>query len=237
MVIHHRVWTCVTGLIAALILIEPSYAQTVTGEATASDGDSLVVSGRRIRLFGIDAPELAQSCTKQGIAWNCGEQASANLAELIKGNAVHCSGQGVDQHARLVAVCSAGGVELNETMVAYGWAVAYREFSDAYVSAETRAKSNGLGIWSSQFQRPSDYRLSQLPPAVTATVQRVQPVPRRAAAPSPLGCVIKGNRNRRGQWIYHLPGMPYYDQTRAEEMFCTEAEAQAAGYRRAIVRN
>jgi hypothetical protein len=31
--------------------------------------------------------------------------------------------------------------------------------------------------------------------------------------------------------------MPYYDQTRAEEMFCTEAEAQAAGYRRAIVRN
>ena len=49
-------------------------------------------------------------------------------------------------------------------------------------------------------------------------------------------CNIKGNRNRKGQWIYHLPGMPYYDQTRAEEMFCTEAQAQAAGYRRAIVR-
>jgi hypothetical protein len=48
--------------------------------------------------------------------------------------------------------------------------------------------------------------------------------------------VIKGNRNRRGQWIYHLPGMPYYNVTRAEEMFCTEADAQAAGYRRAIVR-
>jgi hypothetical protein len=48
--------------------------------------------------------------------------------------------------------------------------------------------------------------------------------------------MIKGNRNRKGQWIYHVPGMPYYEQTRAEEMFCTEAEARAAGYRRAKVR-
>ena len=48
--------------------------------------------------------------------------------------------------------------------------------------------------------------------------------------------MIKGNQNRRGQWIYHLLGMPYYDQTRPEQLFCTEAEAQAAGYRRAIVR-
>lgn len=48
-------------------------------------------------------------------------------------------------------------------------------------------------------------------------------------------CNIKGNRDRRGQWIYHVPAMPYYDQTRAEDIFCNEAEAQAAGYRRAIV--
>lgn len=49
-------------------------------------------------------------------------------------------------------------------------------------------------------------------------------------------CRIKGNHSRRGDWIYHLPGMPYYDATRAEAYFCTEAQAQAAGYRRAIVR-
>ena len=29
------------------------------------------------------------------------------------------------------------------------------------------------------------------------------------------------------KWIYHVPGMPYYDATRAEEVFCTEAEARA----------
>jgi hypothetical protein len=30
--------------------------------------------------------------------------------------------------------------------------------------------------------------------------------------------------------------MPYYDATRAEEIFCTKADARAAGYRRAIVK-
>jgi hypothetical protein len=48
-----------------------------------------------------------------------------------------------------------------------------------------------------------------------------------------LGCAIKGNRNRRGEWIYHLQGQEYYEDTRPEELFCTEREAQAAGYRRA----
>lgn len=47
--------------------------------------------------------------------------------------------------------------------------------------------------------------------------------------------MIYGNRNRRGQWIYHLPGMPYYDETRAEVIFCAEAEAQAAVYRRRLL--
>jgi hypothetical protein len=44
--------------------------------------------------------------------------------------------------------------------------------------------------------------------------------------------VIKGNHSRRGEWIYHLPGKPYHNETRAEQMFCSEEEAMAAGYRR-----
>lgn len=63
--------------------------------------------------------------------------------------------------------------------------------------------------------------------------------PSRAASATPLAapsdCTIKGNQGSNG-WIYHLPGMPFYDRTKAEQMFCTETEAQAAGYRRAKVR-
>ena len=100
------------------------------------------------------------------------------------------------------------------------------------VAGEVRARASGRGIWSSAFQPPGDFR-SAGRPETSGTNRAVAEAPQ--ARPS-AGCVIKGNRSRRGSWIYHLPGMPYYGQTRAEEMFCTEAEAQAAGYRRAQVR-
>ncbi|MEH7810683.1 sunset domain-containing protein, partial [Bacillus toyonensis] len=44
-------------------------------------------------------------------------------------------------------------------------------------------------------------------------------------------CNIKGNKNSKGEKIYHMPGQQFYDKTNAEEMFCSAAEAQAAGYR------
>lgn len=210
-------------------------AQVIYGNANAIDGDSLAVSGQQVRLFGIDAPEFDQTCQKDGQSWSCGEAAKDQLSGLVAGKRVECQGQGVDQHGRVLAVCVAGGFELNRAMVEQGWALAYREFSDDYAAAEFQAKRNELGIWSSKFVVPWDYRHSKLPPPPPAVVSS-----RTRAKPQPPawtgGCLIKGNRNRRGEWIYHLPGMPYYDQTRAEEMFCTEAEARAAGYRRAIVR-
>lgn len=223
------------GLAIAVCIAGPGSAQTVSGKATAIDGDSLEVGGSRIRLFGIDAPEYDQTCKKDGSVWHCGQRAKEELAALVEGQTLECQGQGVDQHARILAVCWVGRDDLNQAMVEQGWAIAYRQFSDAYVPAETSAKAARLGVWSSSFESPSDYRLSKLDPAPSGFTSP-RPIARSQPPVWKGGCVIKGNRNRRGQWIYHLPGMPYYDQTRAEEIFCTEAEAQAAGYRRAIVK-
>ena len=222
-------------LVQTALAAGPVLAQSACGEAQALDGDSLVVGGRQVRLFGIDAPEFDQQCQKDGSNWPCGEAAKAQLAALVAGQRVECRGQGVDQHNRILAVCTAGGESLNQVMVEQGWAVAYQQFSDAYVSAQLYAKTNRLGIWSSTFTMPSDFRQAKLPPEARALAQP-RAAPTRAAPSWSGGCVIKGNRNRRGQWIYHLPGMPNYDETRPEEIFCSEAEAQAAGYRRAIVR-
>ena len=222
-------------LALAVTCTTPSHAQVVLGPARAIDGDTLEVSGKRVRLYGIDAPESDQSCQKEGANWACGQMATEQLSALIEGQQVECRGSGVDQYGRMLAVCTAGLEQLNKVMVEQGWAVAYRQYSDVYVAAELRAKSNHLGIWSSTFTLPSDYRHSKLPPALASV-----PAKRQHTNVQPPqwtgGCLIKGNRNRRGEWIYHIPGMPYYEQTRAEEMFCTEAQAQAAGYRRAIVR-
>jgi hypothetical protein len=55
----------------------------------------------------------------------------------------------------------------------------------------------------------------------------------------PPGCTIKGNISPdTGERIYHLPSDAFYDRTRisllwGERWFCTEAEARAAGWRRA----
>jgi len=117
-------------------------------------------------------------------------------------------------------------------------AVAFRKYSTDYVSAEESARSNRRGMWAGTFIMPSEVRAAKSGPKQQGRPSSSQRVSRPAAQQSFTSgaCNIKGNRSRRGDWIYHVPGMPYYQQTQAEEMFCTEAEARAAGYRRAIVR-
>ena len=152
---------------------------------------------------------------------------------------MYCQGFGIDLYGRLLAVCTAGEVELNQAMVEQGWAMALRYETDTYVSAEARAKTTRIGIWTSTFVSPSEFRGVPMPaePSAQSRVSRtsVPPISRSEPADAKLGCVIKGNRSRRGEWIYYLPGMAYYAETNAEENFCSEAEARAAGYRRARV--
>ena len=57
------------------------------------------------------------------------------------------------------------------------------------------------------------------------------------AADGRKGCRIKGNIGRGGKRIYHVPGGRWYDQTKidrskGERWFCSEGEAQDAGWRR-----
>lgn len=220
--------------ILLLVFAAPAHAELLRGVAHVGDGDSLTLDGTRIRLYGIDAPELDQRCNRNGTSWECGQEAKRQLAALVEGKPLECGTVEQDQYGRQVAVCWSGQIELNRTMVEQGWAAAYQSVTSKYAAPEIRAKAAGLGIWSSQFDIPEFYR----------TAKRAASAPLRATSSRPKsqprewrgGCVIKGNRNRKGQWIYHLPGMPYYEATRPEEIFCTEAQAQAAGYRRAIVR-
>ena len=229
-------------LVAFLALVAfPTQAQVLEGPARAVDGDSLEMTGARIRLFGIDAPEGRQTCKRDAVAWPYGKETADRLATLIADRQVTCEQRDIDTHSRIVAVCSAGGLDINRMMVEAGLAIALPQFSEAYVEAEARARSASIGIWGSEFQPPAAYRAAN--PSARLVASNVTARQRRSASPTagsakPYsgGCVIKGNRNRKGQWIYHLPGMPYYDATRPEEMFCSEVQAQAAGYRRAIVK-
>lgn len=133
-------------------------ADAITGRASVIDGDTLEIHETRIRLYGIDAPESDQLCTVAGKQSRCGQRAALALADKIGSRLVACQPKDRDQYDRVVAVCRAGGEELNAWMAAQGWAMAYRQYSADYVPQEKSAAASKLGIWQGEFVPPWDWR-------------------------------------------------------------------------------
>ncbi len=201
------------------LLATPAASEVVQGPARVIDGDTLAIGAVRLRLFGIDAPEAAQTCTDAaGKAWACGVVATERLRALVATGETRCEGEDVDRYGRLVARCHAGGREVNATLVREGLAEAYRKYSGAFVAAEEAARAARRGIWAGAHLSPE--------------------AARRAAATAesaPDNCLIKGNISNNGR-IFHTARSRDYARTRidvskGERWFCSEAEALAAGWR------
>jgi endonuclease YncB( thermonuclease family) len=146
-------------LIALLLLLAPPALaqQTISGQARAIDGDTLVVGEERIRLLGIDAPESSQACRdSQDVPYPCGERARMVLAEMIAMQTVTCIVEGRDRYRRALAVCRAGQTDLNAEMVRRGAAVAY--IDPRYRPLEQEARAARRGVWAGSFERPEDWR-------------------------------------------------------------------------------
>jgi endonuclease YncB( thermonuclease family) len=189
-------------------------------EARVIDGDTIDLSGQRIRLFGIDAPEKGQVCDQQGQVRDCGAWSARVLRDLIGTDPVQCRARDTDRYGRTVATCTVAGRDLGEMMVGQGAARAYTRYSARYLAHERAAKTQGIGIWAGRMVTPEAYR--------HATPAQI----------SSSGCLIKGNIGASGKHIYHMPGQRDYEATRispskGEAWFCTEAEARRAGFRKA----
>jgi endonuclease YncB( thermonuclease family) len=131
----------------------------VAGEISFLDGDSFILSGTEIRLYGIDAPEGRQTCHRaNGSEYPCGREASRALRRLAQGKNVTCTIVTKDRYARNVAKCNTDSLELNHEMVRLGWAIAYRARSHDYTRADSEAKNAKRGIWQGDFKRPQDWR-------------------------------------------------------------------------------
>ncbi len=123
------------------------------------DGDTIVWKGRRIRLHGLDAPEMDQTCRDaSGEIYMCGWRARRHLKEIIGGRPVYCDRLATDRYGRDIAVCLVEGTDIGERMVRDGWAVAYSRYSMAYEKAEREARRHGRGLWSGSFTLPETWR-------------------------------------------------------------------------------
>ena len=127
------------------------------GRAEAVDGDTLRVGSTRVRLLGLDAPELDQTCTRRdGAQWSCGREAKAVLANRLDAGPVECARYGHDAYGRILGRCSAGGADLGADLVRAGWAVS----ADGYLAEAAAARAQQLGIWSGSFDPPAVWRRS-----------------------------------------------------------------------------
>ncbi|WP_411642718.1 thermonuclease family protein [Loktanella agnita] len=185
------------------------------------DADTIDVGGTRVRLFGIDAPEMGQPCSANGRQWDCGAWVRDAVAAHYEGRHASCTRVDTDRYGRIVARCTVNGADMGAQIVQSGLAWAYRAYSSDYDLQEKSAAVAERGLWAVAVQMPDAYRAAQT-----------------AARNAPTGnCVIKGNISASGR-IYHVPGNAHYDRTSinidaGERWFCSAGAAEAAGWRAA----
>jgi endonuclease YncB( thermonuclease family) len=209
----------------------------ISGVAEVIDGDTLRIGSVRLRIQGIDSPEADQLCRRpDGTRWQCGAWSTAVAREMFHGRRLVCEDLGERTHDRVVARCTDGTSSVSEAMLRAGAARACERFalrhqhSQGYMALEAAAEAARLGIFD-----------GEAPPRAGFCTPRAGD--RRAGelqqASDSRDCAIKGNINARGERIYHMPGQAHYDRVvirsdRGQRWFCSEAEAQAAGWRPAL---
>ncbi len=161
--------------ISLIFVITFFFSQTliceeIFGTPKIIDGDTVHIYSKKIRLEGIDAPEIKQQCKKPFIKissvigfqfnknYSCGVMAKIKLIDKIDNSKVKCISSSKDRYKRFIATCYIDKINLNKWMVRNGYAVAYKRYSKAYVRDEEYAKENQLGIWKGTFITPEKWR-------------------------------------------------------------------------------
>ena len=142
----------------------------INGTPKIIDGDTVIINTKKIRLEGVDAPEIRQQCKKPFVKisaiigfqfnknYSCGLTAKIKLIEKVDNSKIKCIASSKDRYKRFLATCYKGKVNLNKWLVRNGYAVAYKRYSKDYVKDEEHAKENKLGLWEGPFIRPEKWR-------------------------------------------------------------------------------
>jgi endonuclease YncB( thermonuclease family) len=169
--LKHFVWAVPLALIHFLLLLDFSHAASprtlpLTVQRVA-DGDTVIaVTGNqaklRIRLLGIDAPEIAHG-KKPGQPF--GEESRDYLDHLIGGKTVRVDAYGPDRYKRVLAVIWDEQIIVNLLMVAMGYAEVYRGapcqvYCRELEQAETKARQDRVGMWrqGASYESPGAFR-------------------------------------------------------------------------------
>jgi endonuclease YncB( thermonuclease family) len=221
-------------------------------DVIVKDGDTIQLAGITYHLDGIDAPEFDQICVDDHAdPWACGVDARDHLVQLIGKRDVSCEDLGPDKVFRKwpAAICTVTGetTSLNKSLVRQGFALNLEpSVKSRFGEDEADAKENRRGLWKGCFVAPQAFRRGEKKTAVLqgAACRSDKDLELRQALfpeepPAPPNCSIKGKFAVRARitgnvGIYHLQGCrSYAPLTNPDRWFCSEEDAQAAGFRRA----
>jgi endonuclease YncB( thermonuclease family) len=226
----------------ALVIAGSAAAGPLIGTPRIVDGDTVEISGTKIRLQGVDTPETDQVCfTASGARDACGVRARDALMARFGDKPWTCTITGTDRYSRSLGGCTAGGEDVQRWLVREGLALSFVRYAHTYDADEAAARENKAGLWAGCFVAPWEWRARN---DKTVLLGSVCPVGAQkdllssvssSEAPDP-NCTIKGNVNRSGECIYHQPGGKHYakvkmDFSKGKRWFCSIAEAEAAGCR------
>jgi endonuclease YncB( thermonuclease family) len=236
-------------LVAALLLtmVGPGLAADIA----VTDGDTFRLDRTIYRLDGIDAPEIDQTCLDQGgEVWPCGVAARDRLSAHVGNRAVRCDDKGPDPASkhRRIGICSIEGenATLNSWLVREGWAIRLEPSATGrFAAEEADARENRRELWKGCFAEPREFRGWNTNSARLVGVgcqagheNRIRAKLFRVDSAMPPGCPIKAKLALRAvgyDGIYHLPACGSYRRLkRVNRWFCSEEDASAAGFRKAL---
>jgi endonuclease YncB( thermonuclease family) len=238
-------------LVAALLSIVLPANQSSAATAIVRDGSTLQLGNLTYRLDGIDVPTVDQLCIDEHAdVWTCGIEARDQLTKLIGGRQVRCDDLGPDPayKKRHIGVCKVEGetTSLSQLLVRSGFALNVEASATGrFQLDEARAKEDRQGLWKGCFAAPREFRVAKKDGALLGAACRTDRDReiREALFPEdlvmPASCNIKGKYAVRARvtgnlGIYHLQACRSYPGlTKPDRWFCSEEDAQAAGFRRA----
>ncbi len=243
--------TAIPSLGALVLLLMPPVSQSFAASAAVRDGGTIELAEVTYRLDGIDAPELDQMCIDDHAdSWACGVEARDRLVKLIGNRQVRCEDldMGTAYKKRHIGVCTLEGesASLNQLVVRQGFALNLDPYPRArFTEDEAGAKGNRRGLWKGCFVAPQEFRRGRKDGALLGDSCRAdkdreiraQLFPEYPVMPP--GCSIKGKLAGRARLtgnagVYHLQGCRSYPAlTKPDRWFCSAADAEAAGFRKA----
>ena len=233
-------------LILAVLSASPSWAIS----PVARDGGTIQLADVTYRLDGIDAPELDQMCIDEHAdPWACGVEARDQLSRLIGSHPVRCEDLGPGPYKkRHIGICTVEGesASLNQLLVRQGFALNFEPYARGrFREDEAGAKADHRGLWKGCFVAPQEFRHGKKDGALLGESCRadkdreIRSVLFPDDLAMPPSCSIKGKFAVRARvtgnvGVYHLQGCPSYPAlTKPDRWFCSEQDAEAAGFRRA----